>query len=48
MDDRTANFGAGQYAVKDSNFTLDNKLLNLMGKINNAVSLISNPFHLKG
>jgi hypothetical protein len=28
MDDRTANFGAAQYTVKYSNFTLDDKLLN--------------------
>jgi len=28
MYDRTANFGAAQSAAKDSNFTLDNKLLN--------------------
>jgi hypothetical protein len=27
-DDRTANFGAAQYTVKYSNFTLDDKLLN--------------------
>jgi hypothetical protein len=48
MDDRTANFGAAQYAFKYSNFTLGDKLLNLMGKMNNAVHLILNPFHLKG
>jgi hypothetical protein len=48
MDDRTANFGAAQYTVKYSNFTLDDKLLNLMGKMNNTVHLIINPFHLKG
>jgi hypothetical protein len=47
MDDRTANFAAAQYTVKYSNFTLDNKLLNLMGEMNNAVPLILNPFHLK-
>jgi hypothetical protein len=48
MDDRSANFGAAQYAVKYSNFTLNDKILNLMGKTNNAVPLILNPFHLKG
>jgi hypothetical protein len=32
MDDRTANFGAAQYTVKYSNFTLDDKLLNLVAK----------------
>jgi hypothetical protein len=48
MDDRTVNFAAAQYAVKYSNFTLDDKLLNLMGKMNNAAPLILNPFHLKG
>jgi hypothetical protein len=42
MDDRSANFGAAQYTVKKySNFTLDDNLLNLMGKMNNAVHLIS-------
>jgi len=44
MDERTANIRAVQYAVKYSNFTLDDKLLNLMGKMNNAVPLILNPF----
>jgi len=48
MDDRSANFGAAQYTVKYSDFTLDDKLLNLMGKMNNYVHLILNPFHLKG
>jgi hypothetical protein len=48
MDDRSANFAAAQYAIKYSNFTSDDKLLNLMGKMNNAVPLILNPFHLKG
>ena len=47
MDDRTANFAAAQYTVKYSNFTLDDKLLNWMGEMNNAVRLILNPFHLK-
>jgi hypothetical protein len=47
MVDRTANFGAAQYTVKYSNFTLDDKLLKFMGKMNNAVSLLLNPFHLK-
>jgi hypothetical protein len=48
VDDGSANFGAAQYAVKYSNFTLDDKLLNLMGKTNNAVPLILTPFYLKG
>jgi hypothetical protein len=48
MDNRTANFGAAKYAFKYSNFTLHDKSLNLMGKMNNAVYLILNPFHLKG
>jgi len=48
MDDRTANFRAAQYRVKYSNFTSEDKLLNLIGKMNNAVPLILNPFHLKG
>jgi hypothetical protein len=30
-----------------SNFTSDDKLLNLMGKMNNAVRLILNHFHPK-
>jgi hypothetical protein len=47
MDDRTANFGAAQYTAKYSNFTLDDKLLNLMGEMKNAVPLILHPFHLK-
>ena len=47
VDDRSANFGAAHYTVKYPNFTLDEKLLNLMGKMNNAVPLILNPFHLK-
>jgi hypothetical protein len=47
-DDRVDNFGAVQYAVKYSNFTLDDKLLNLMSKMNNAVPLILNPILLKG
>jgi hypothetical protein len=48
MDDRTAEFGAAQYVVKYSNFTLDDNKLYLMGKIKNAVTLISNPFRMKG
>ena len=48
MDDRTANFEAVQYAVKYSNFNLNDKLLNLLGKMNNAVQLILNPFPVKG
>jgi len=48
MDDRTANFEAVQYAVKYSNFNLNDKLLNLMGKMNNAVQLILNPIPVKG
>jgi hypothetical protein len=48
MDDRSANFGAAQYAIKYSNFTLDDKLLKPMGKMNNAVPLILNAFHVKG
>jgi hypothetical protein len=48
MDDRTAYSGAAQYTVKYSNFTLDDKLLHWMGKMNNAVHLILDPFHLKG
>jgi hypothetical protein len=43
MDDRTANFGAAQYAVRYTNFTVDDKLLNLMVKINNFASFSSKP-----
>jgi len=32
MDDRADNFGAAQYQVKYSNFTLDDKFLNLTEK----------------
>jgi hypothetical protein len=48
MDGRSNNFGAAQYSVKYSNFTLDDIFFNLMGKMNNVVPLILNPFHLKG
>jgi hypothetical protein len=47
-DDRTANFGAAQYTVKYANFTFDDELLNLMVKMNNAVTIILKTFHLKG
>jgi hypothetical protein len=47
-DDRTANFGAAQYTVKYAKFTLDDKLLNLMVKMNNSVTLILKTFNLKG
>jgi len=40
MDERVDNFGAVQYPVKYSNFTLDDKSLNLIGEMNNAVPLI--------
>jgi len=40
MDYRVDNFGAAQYAVKYSSFTLDDKFLNLFGEMNNAVPLI--------
>jgi hypothetical protein len=39
-----ANFGAAQYQGRDSKFTLDDKSLNLMCKMNNAVPLILHPF----
>jgi len=48
MDGGAANFGAVQYPGRYSNFTLDDKLFNLMCKMNNAVPLILQPFHPKG
>jgi hypothetical protein len=48
MEDRTPNFGAAQCTVKYSNFTLDDELLSLMVKMNNAGPLNLNPFHPKG
>jgi len=37
MGDRADNFGAVQYQVKYSNFTLNDKFLDLMGEMNNPV-----------
>jgi hypothetical protein len=37
MDGGADNFGAAQYQGRYSNFTLDDKLFNLMYKTNNAV-----------
>jgi hypothetical protein len=48
MDGGAANFGAAQCPVNYSNFTLVDKLFNLMSKMNNAVPLILHPFHPKG
>ena len=48
MEDRVDNVGAAQNLLKYSNFTLDDKFLNLIGKMNNAVRLILHPFHPKG
>ena len=48
MDKGKANFGDAQYLSRYSNFTLDDKLFNLMCKTNNAVPLILHPFHPKG
>jgi hypothetical protein len=48
MDGGAANFGAVQYPGRYSNFTLDDKLLNLMDKLNYAVALIVHPCHPKG
>ena len=47
MDKGKANFRAAQYPGRYSDFTLDDKLINLMCKINNAVPLILHPFHEK-
>jgi hypothetical protein len=48
MDGGAANFGAEQYPIRYSNFTLDDKLLNLMDKIHYAVILIVHTFQPKG
>jgi len=48
MDGGAANFGAVQYQGRYSNFTLDDKLLNLMDKMNYGVPLIVHPCHPKG
>jgi hypothetical protein len=42
-----ANFGAAQYQGRYSKFTLDERLFNLMCKMNNAVPFILHPFHPK-
>ena len=47
MGGRAANFVAAQYAGRCSNFTLDDKLLNVMDKIDYAGPLFLHPFHLK-
>jgi hypothetical protein len=47
MDGGAANFGAAQYRGRYSKSTLDDKLFNLMCKMNNAVPLILHPFHPK-
>jgi len=48
MDEGKTNFGAVQYPGMYSKSTLDDKLFNLMCKMNNAVPLILHPFHPKG
>jgi hypothetical protein len=48
MDGGAANFGAVQYPRRYSKSTLDDKLFNLMGEMNNAVPIILHPFHPKG
>jgi hypothetical protein len=47
MDGGAGNFGAVQYPDRYSNFTLEDKLLNFMCEMNNAVPLILHPFHPK-
>jgi hypothetical protein len=44
----SSQFGAAQYPGRYSNFTLDDKLLNIMDEMNNAVPIILQPFHPKG
>jgi len=48
MDGGAGNFVAAQYTGRYSNFMLDDKLLELMDKINYCVPLIVHPCHLKG
>jgi len=48
MDGGAANFGAAQCPLKYSNFTLDDKLFNIVCEMNNAVQLTLHPFHPKG
>jgi hypothetical protein len=48
IDDTVDNFGAAQYPGRYPNFTLDDKLFNLMCKMNNAVPIILHPFLPKG
>jgi len=48
LDGGAANFAAAQYPGRYSNFMLDDKLLNLMDKMNYGVPLIVNPCHPKG
>jgi len=48
MDGAATNFGAAQYPGTYSKSTLDDKLFNIMGEMNNAVPLILHPFHPKG
>jgi hypothetical protein len=47
MDGGAANFGAAQYPGRYSISNLDDKLLNLICEMNNAVPLILHPFHPK-
>jgi hypothetical protein len=47
VDGGEANFGAAQYTGRYSKSRLDDKLLNLMCEMNNAVTLISHPIHPK-
>ena len=46
MDKGKANFGAVQYPGRHSDFTLDDKLFNLMCEMNNAVPLILHHHHV--
>ena len=45
MGGAVANFEAAQYAGRYSNFTLDDKLLNIMDKIDYAGPLFLHPLH---
>jgi hypothetical protein len=47
MDGRAANFGTAQYPGRYSKSTLNDKFLNLMCEMYNAVPLILHPFHPK-
>ena len=48
MDSEATNFAASQYGGTYSKPTLNDKLFDIMGEMNNAVPLILHPFQPKG